>query len=347
MTKRYLENAWYFGGWSNQLKAGEVKELKLAERDLAVYRSASGIVGVIGNRCPHRFAPLHLGKVKGETLECGYHGVQFTADGACAHNPHMKGAKSNSVSVPGYPVVERHGAIWVWLAQHVTADPSLIPDLSFVDTLPETAKAALPTMRVNAHYEIIVDNLLDPTHAEYLHAGLLGGSGNLIEVRPTVRTEGNMIEHTWSYDGVVAVPVLRTYMPDVENVDTWLINRWFAPSVVIIQAGIKPAGAPREESRFHAIYHILAPSEHNVTTYDVMTSRNFALDDVTLTEKTYKSFSHAFNEQDKPMIQAQQEMMGDVDFWDLKPALFHSDAPSVRVRRALQAKIDEAVVEST
>ena len=347
MTKRYLENAWYFGGWSNQLKAGEVKELKLAERDLAVYRSESGNVAAIGNRCPHRFAPLHRGHVRGETLECGYHGVRFAADGACAYNPHTKGVQSSSVSVPGYPVVERHGAMWVWLAPRVTADPALIPDLSFLDTLPETAKAALPTMRVNADYQIIVDNLLDPTHAEYLHAGLLGGSGNLIEVAPAVRSDRSVIEHTWTYDGVVAVPVLRSYMPEVEDVDTWLIVRWFAPSIVVIQAGIKPAGAPREESRFHAIYHILAPSEHNVTTYDVMTSRNFALDDVGLTEKTYTSFSHAFNEQDKPMIQAQQEMMGDADFWDLKPALFSSDAPSVRVRRALKAKIDETLVGAT
>lgn len=345
MVDRYLEKAWYFGGWSNQLAAGEVKELRVTERDLALYRSEAGVAAVIGNRCPHRFAPLHMGKVKGEALECGYHGVQFDARGACAFNPHIKGGKSGSVTVPAYPVVERDGAIWLWLSQDVAPDESLIPDMSFLSTLPDTAKAPVATMEVAAGYEILVDNLLDPTHAEFLHAGVLGGNGILLTATPTMRADGYMIEHKWTFPGVVAVPVLRSYLPDVEEVDTWLISRWYAPGVVVVEAGIKPAGAPEEESRYHAIYHVCMPAGHNMTTYDVMTSRNFARDDVELTEKTLSSLGFAFLHQDKPIMEAQQRMMGDTDFWELKPALFPSDGPSVRVRRALQAWANESKAE--
>ena len=342
MSKHYLEAAWYFGGWSTELKAGEAKELRLAGIDFAVYRSESGALAAIGNRCPHRFAPLHLGKVKGEVLECGYHGLQFDARGKCAFNPHAKeGRATRAVSVPFFSIVEKYGAIWIWLAKHVEPDPSLIPDFSALSTLPGTAMAPVRTMTVQANYELLIDNLLDPTHAEFLHAGVLAGNGILLGSVPTIQAGSHVIEHSWPFDGVIAVPVLRSYMPDVEDVDTWLTIRWFAPGYVVVEAGIKPAEAPRSEGRFHAIYHICMPADENTSTYDVMTTRNFDFDDAELTEKTVSSLGFAFNHQDKPMIEAQQMMMGNADFWDLKPALFASDAPGIRVRRAMLALMNE------
>ncbi|HKY81729.1 MAG TPA: aromatic ring-hydroxylating dioxygenase subunit alpha [Sphingobium sp.] len=342
MGKTYLENAWYFGGWSKDMAPASARQLQCAERELALYRSETGAVHAIGDRCPHRFAPLHLGKVKGEILECGYHGLQFGAGGDCVFNPHMKGARSGAVAVPSYATIERDGAIWVWLSQRAKPDPSLIPDFSFLSTLPDTAMAPVATMEVRADYELLIDNLLDPTHAEFLHAGVLGGDGLLLSVKPAMRTAGQMVEYSWSFDGRIAVPVLRTYMPDVADVDTWLTITWYAPTVVVVQAGIKPAGAPREEGRFHEIYHICTPGLHNRTVYDVMTTRNFDFDNAALTEKTVESLGYAFTHQDKPMIEAQQAMMGDADFWELKPALFPSDAPGVSVRRTLQQMIDES-----
>ena len=39
------------------------------------------------------------------------------------------------------------------------------------------------------------------------------------------------------------------------------------------------------------------------------------------------------------MIEAQQQRMGDADFWDLQPQLLRIDEPSVRVRRKLAQMI--------
>jgi nitrite reductase/ring-hydroxylating ferredoxin subunit len=36
----------------------------------------------------HRLVPLHMGKVIGDAIQCGYHGLQFDGHGACVHNPH-------------------------------------------------------------------------------------------------------------------------------------------------------------------------------------------------------------------------------------------------------------------
>ncbi|HKY81727.1 MAG TPA: aromatic ring-hydroxylating dioxygenase subunit alpha [Sphingobium sp.] len=337
---RYLEAAWYFGGWADQIKAGEARGLTLAEREIAVYRSEQRQVFAIGNRCPHRFAPLHLGKVKGDLLECGYHGLQFAGSGSCAFNPHMKNGAGGSISVPSYAVEERYGAVWIWLSAEVAPDPSLIPDFSHLSSFPATAHLFVETMDVTADYELIVDNLLDPTHSEFVHVGVLGGDGLQFGIHAKVRETSHMLEADYHYDGVAAVPLMRQFLPDVEHVDSWLTCTYYAPGYVTVVGGIKPAGAPREEGVWAGAYHILMPTKLHQTRYDVMTTRGFQPDDVALTTTLRDGGAYAFNEQDKPIIEAQQAMMGENEFWDLKPALFPSDAPAVKVRRKLQGLID-------
>ena len=340
MKKRYLESAWYFGGWSELLPTGKVNGVVLAERNIAVYRTETGRVAAIGDRCPHRFAPLHRGQVKGERLECGYHGLQFGTDGQCAFNPHGKGATPTAARVPSYSTVERDGAIWIWLATEKEPDPSLIPDFSLLTACPETARVHIPTMNVDADYELIVDNLFDPTHAEYVHAGTFGGTGELSNFRPRIEADHAKVVADWSYDGVVAVPYLQACLPD-QPVDTWIRATWYAPGVVVFEAGIKAAGRSRQEGFLTVAYHIPMPTTPGKCTYDVKAIRSFAVEDVGMTATTREMAQYAFNAQDKPMIQAQHAMMNGTDFSELNPVLFATDAAPVRVRRALQSLIEE------
>jgi vanillate O-demethylase monooxygenase subunit len=37
------------------------------------------------HQCPHRFAPLHLRRIRGDFVECGCHGLQFDGHGNCVH----------------------------------------------------------------------------------------------------------------------------------------------------------------------------------------------------------------------------------------------------------------------
>ena len=337
MSAVFIENAWYFGGWSKFLSAGDVRRTMLAGQDLALYRTESGTAAAIGNRCPHRFAPLHMGKVKGDALECGYHGVQFGSDGRCVFNPHLRGATPGSVSVPGYPVVERDGAIWIWLSLAADPDPSIIPDMSGLSSHAPDALNFVPTMQVDADYKLIAENLVDPTHADYLHAGVLGGSGAYSAVQPVVEASTHFVRFDWSYDGVLAIPYLAEYLPGVTEFDTWIVSEWYAPGMSMVLGGVKPKGAPREEGVFGAAYHLYMPTADRKSTYDVVGFRNFALDSAEVTERMQALSSYVFNNEDKPMIEAQQKMMGGSSFWDLKPTLFPTDAPSIKIRRAYEA----------
>src|SRR5690606_41831223 len=57
--------------------------------------------------------------------------------------------------------------------------------------------------------------------------------------------------------------------------------------------------------------------------------------------KFRKMRRHAFEAQDKPIIDAQQQAIGDADFWDLEPVLLTVDAGPVRMRRTLERMVGE------
>jgi len=60
-----------------------------------------------------------------------------------------------------------------------------------------------------------------------------------------------------------------------------------------------------------------------------------------LSKQLYDGVTAAFTLEDKPMIEAQQEMMGTTDLWALKPVLLAGIPASVMARRVL-AKLIEA-----
>ena len=330
-----IRKAWYFACWSEELKPDQPREVKLLGNSIAVYRASSGAVHAIGNRCPHRFAPLHRGAVQGNTLECGYHGLRFGADGKCVFSPHHNGAVPGKIGVPAYAAAERHGAIWLWASAPEMADLSRIPDLSEIERCPHTAVGRIPTMDVRASYELLIDNLFDPTHADWVHFGVLG-DGLISGGRASIRQEGDMIEAEWFYEGQIIVPMLRSMAADGQSWDSWVSARWYAPSVVRFAGGIMPSGSSPEDGVLTAAYHIMVPVDDLECTYAVRTIRNNDLDNVSLTNMMVESSTYAFNHQDKPMIEAQQAMMNGQDFWGLKPALFPSDGPAVLVRRAIE-----------
>ncbi|HUI59850.1 MAG TPA: Rieske 2Fe-2S domain-containing protein, partial [Steroidobacteraceae bacterium] len=84
----FLRNTWYVAAWADEVKAGSLFHRRILGQDVLIYRAADGEPVAIADRCPHRFAPLHLGKLCGEVVQCPYHGLQFDRSGACISNPH-------------------------------------------------------------------------------------------------------------------------------------------------------------------------------------------------------------------------------------------------------------------
>jgi phenylpropionate dioxygenase-like ring-hydroxylating dioxygenase large terminal subunit len=83
----FLQNAWYAAGWSHMFEATPLART-IHDQPIVIYRGEAGAPIALADKCPHRFAPLSRGKIKGDRIACGYHGLEFDSSGQCVRNPH-------------------------------------------------------------------------------------------------------------------------------------------------------------------------------------------------------------------------------------------------------------------
>lgn len=83
-------------------------------QDHALWRSASGKLAAVPDRCPHRGMRLSHGFVRGERLNCIYHGWAFDNEGQCRRIPaHPDLVPPQAIRVQVLSIVERGGVVWV------------------------------------------------------------------------------------------------------------------------------------------------------------------------------------------------------------------------------------------
>ena len=331
----WLRNQWYQFGWSEELDDVSSLQRTLLATPLIVFRDKDGGLAALRDRCPHRFAPLSAGTVERGRVTCGYHGLAFGADGACVHNPH--GPVTSRMRVQAYPVVERHTAIWVWMGDPDQADPSLIPDLAFIDATPARARITgfMPTA---ADYRLVIDNIMDLSHADYLHPTTLGGIMTGSKARSW--EDGDTIVAEWVSLDTAPIPAARAHLPPGANADTWTRVVWSAPGVMVLGTASTPAGVPRTVEDETYTLHNMVPETERSTHYFFCSTRRFLVDDEKFSTFLRGALSQAFTQEDKPMLELQQQRMGDAELWDLDPILLPTDAAAVRVRRKLDQLID-------
>jgi phenylpropionate dioxygenase-like ring-hydroxylating dioxygenase large terminal subunit len=75
-----------------------------------------------------------------------------------------------------YPVVERYGHIWVWYGDATRADPAHIPDIPFVHVGRSQPSYAWGVNFFHCTYELVLENILDLTHIDYVHGAYAGTS---------------------------------------------------------------------------------------------------------------------------------------------------------------------------
>jgi phenylpropionate dioxygenase-like ring-hydroxylating dioxygenase large terminal subunit len=160
---------WHPVAWSQEIVATPFAVTLLGE-PLVALRHPDGGVAVFADECPHRGAPLSLGRVEGHELVCAYHGWRFGFDGAATCVPALgAGAPLPPRARLTQPaeVCERYGIVWVAL------DPPRAPIPSWPDGDDDLLGEFRPTAhisRVLAAYQ--TDNLLDASHFPFLHSSL-------------------------------------------------------------------------------------------------------------------------------------------------------------------------------
>jgi vanillate O-demethylase monooxygenase subunit len=110
---------------------------------------------------------------------------------------------------------------------------------------------------------------------------------------------------------------------------------------MLLDAGAVATGLPRSEGRSFPLPHLFSPETDTTTHYwfSFCVPKAMGEHGKAIAEEQVQGLSVPFTNEDLPMLEAQQKMMGDADFWSLKPVLLAGDAGAVRARRLLDKMI--------
>lgn len=328
----YLKNHWYVASTIDELDNGPIART-IMDVPLVLARFPDGQYGALEDACPHRRLPLSKGTMIAEGLQCGYHGLTFDAGGACTRAPY-DATIPKLARVTTYPVQQRFGWLWIWMG-----DPALAEDVPVAPLLePYFQNNTFHHLRgyhyVKGYYELLIDNLLDLSHTDIVHKGVLGfDSPKVADVRYDVQGDTISVPREVKGEPTPAFLTYR-YKPGTP-IDFWTDMTWQLPANYVLNVGGTPAGLPRSEGVFTLNIDLMTPETETTTHYFWTLSRDFEKDNPDFDAQMFKTVTFAFD-QDVDVIEAQQTRLPHGDIRGMRLAACREDAPAMRARAILE-----------
>lgn len=320
----FPRNVWYVAAWDHEVKRLQSLRRLILGEAVVLYRTSDGSPAALEDRCCHRHAQLSQGRVKGDNLECAYHGLRFARDGACVHIP-SQDKIPKTVRVRSFPVVEKYHWIWIWMGDADLADEDLIPDFGVMDHPDWNWRGE--TLHVEGNYMLIIENLMDLSHLPALHQTSLAATAipeNDIPIEYKIDGDSIQVDR-WVLD--TPVPSYFRMLADLPRdmrVDRWMNTTYTPPTFVRIDIGVAEAGSgARDGDRSKAVttwnLNAITPETETSSHYFWAQAQDFAGDDPTISELDFSLVHMAFQE-DLEVIKGQQQNI------DLAP-----DAPRISI----------------
>lgn len=341
-----IYNTWYVAAEPHELNGAPLARTIL-NTPVVLFRTESGQVAALEDRCPHRFVPLSLGKVVGENIQCGYHGAQFDTRGAFHLVPGQTSVPN--VCVKRFPTLEKHGYVWIWMGDpELSDDVSSIPDFLYRGDHPEWDGGYGHFESIQASYGLINDNLFDITHAEYVHPGSFGGEEMrfyrrlqegeaFIDQKTTFSIADRSITfRVRSLNMEAGGPFYRWMVSTslgVEhytgNVDLDMQVDWGAPSYTSFLLNSRPSGKSSAEGAQVCNMHAVTPETETSSHYFYRSVKNYGGPELV---GPFMDGVRAIFDQDKPILEAQQRNIGNEEAFSRKSVAFAGDTLYRRAR---------------
>jgi nitrite reductase/ring-hydroxylating ferredoxin subunit len=343
----YPRNQWWVAAKGNEV-GRTLLQRTLLEEDVVFYRTTAGEPVALSARCPHRLLPLSQGKLRGDSIECGYHGFTFGSDGRCVFIP-TQDRIPTGMRVRRYPVVEHLSWVWIWMGDPALADPAKLPRPACA-VEPGWELAQGHDVLIQARYTLLLDNLFDLTHVGWVHASVFGGPDGKpppgLDAPIEFKMEGEKLfavrhQNGVPYDG--AATMLFGPGHGLANLDA--LSDYYGPALSITgmvysfeEAGAGPHAVRMGERVGGAmrILHGVTPETRYSTHYFSAHARNFRLGDAEL--------SNGFTELDRAVRQQDADALGLIEPAAKRMKLSDEqsgvqDAAGIRVRRLLAQQI--------
>ncbi len=332
----FPKNTWYVACTPDEI-ADQPLGRKVCNESIVFYRPTPDSVAALEDFCPHRGAPLSLGKVCEGKLVCGYHGLEMGCDGKTVAMPGQR--VRGFPAIRSFPVVERYGFIWVWPGDAALADPATIHHLHWHGN-PEWAYGG-GLFHIACDYRLMVDNLMDLTHETYVHSSSIGQK-EIDEVPCKTTVDGDHVVTSRFMENIMAPPFWQMALrgnglADDVPVDRWQICHFTPPSHVLIEVGVAHAGkggydaAPEHKANSIVVDFITPETETSIHYFWGM-ARQFKPDDQALTDSIRVGQGKIFSE-DLEMLEKQQRNL--LKYPDRKLLMLNIDAGGVQSRRVI------------
>jgi phenylpropionate dioxygenase-like ring-hydroxylating dioxygenase large terminal subunit len=335
----FLKDCWYVAAFAHEVTR-TLRPFRLLGEGVVLYRREDGTPVALEDACPHRKLPLSMGRLKGDQVECGYHGLTFDCEGVCTRVPGVEKIP-HVAKVRTYPVVERYGMVWIWMGEKGQADPAKVFEVVHWDD-PQWGRTSGDSMQVACDYRYVTDNLLDPSHVAWVHQSSFGSAACEDTPVETDMLANGVLVSRWMRDVEVA-PFYKPFLKFSGNCDRKQHYEVRFPSHAFIRAIFVPAGTGGNDEKLHPdvflmdSYNFMTPVDEKTTHYFWFQARNFAPGDEEVSAMFAKSVRAAFLE-DKAVLEAVQLGMDN----KLTPNLdLKIDAGPLRFRRRLAAMIAE------
>jgi vanillate O-demethylase monooxygenase subunit len=335
----FLRNAWYVAAWEREIGDAPYATTILGEQ-VAIYRGASGRYVALADACPHRKVPLSMGRVKGDDVECGYHGLVFDCTGSCVRVP-GDAKPPVGAQVRSYPIEPRYGLLWIWMGEPQLADPNEIFEAEHWGD-PAWGTTAGDDMVFGCNYLLITDNLLDPSHVAWVHPGSFAGDGSDdTPLQVTIADDGVTVWR-WMFDTIPA-PFYAPYLHFAGNCDRKQQYEMRYPSNALIKAYVSPAGTGGEDKPVHPdaflmdSFNFLTPVDESHTRYFWFQMRNMPTEDGEEVSRRFAASVRGAFEEDRTILQASQRGIADSTSSNVN---LRTDSGGIRFRHRLAQMID-------
>ena len=294
----FVRNAWYAAAWSDEITR-DLIERWICGIPVVFYRTEAGTPIALEGTCPHRQYPLALGRLKDDTIECGYHGITFGCSGTCVHVPGEQRAPA-AMKVREFPLHERGGLIWLYAGDPSKADPANIVD-QWLGAPGWTSVHGTKILEGRA--QLLIENLMDLSHEAFLHPETIGNASVAETPIITDTTPEGRVRATRLMKNIPPPPLFASFGVG-DRIDRTQIAEFCAPSVVLTRARAA-ATQPGFATLNFVVVHCVTPETPTRTRYNWAVARDYALDDPGVSEAWQSGSSWIFD-QDVAALNAQE-----------------------------------------
>jgi vanillate O-demethylase monooxygenase subunit len=330
----WLRNCWQVIAFGNEIGRAPLARTVCGE-EVVLFRTTAGEAIALADRCPHRLAPLSLGRLVGDELQCGYHGLCFDREGQCVRVPGQDQVPVRA-RVRKYPLIERYTFAWIWLGEPALADPARVPDFHWMD---DPAWKTVPGYHhFAANYQLVNDNLLDLSHESFVHEETIGNE-SVAESPASLTLEGNTVRVHRDMLNIEAPPFYQRTTGFAGRINRWHTNSFTPPGFHVIENGSMPASTrDKAQALERKVLNLITPETMTSSHYFWGIARQFRMDDRALDEVIREGIVRTFD-QDKTVLEAQQRVLGPDPDSITFPVSIRVDAGPIQGRKLLAGMI--------